>query len=43
MDLPLEEGLRVEQWLANPMRDTDDVAEGMAAFKEKRDPNYQGR
>jgi len=43
LDLPLEEGLRVEQWLANPLRDTEDVVEGMAAFKEKRPPNYQGK
>lgn len=43
LDLPLEEGLRVEQWLANPLRDTEDVAEGMAAFREKRDPKYIGK
>ena len=43
LDLPLEEGLRVEQWLANPLRDTEDVAEGMRAFREKRDPKFNGK
>lgn len=42
LELPLEEGLRVEQWLADPLRDTQDVQEGMAAFREKRAPHYRG-
>lgn len=43
LDLPLEEGLRVEQWLANPLRDSEDVREGMDAFRKKRAPRYRGR
>jgi len=42
LDLALEEGMRVEQWLADPLRDTQDVREGMASFREKRAPRYTG-
>jgi len=43
LDLPLEEGLRLEQFLANLVRDTEDVQEGMKAFAEKRKPQFRGR
>jgi E-phenylitaconyl-CoA hydratase len=42
LDLPLEEGLRVEQFLANLVRDSADVQEGMKAFAEKRKPQFRG-
>lgn len=43
LDLPLEEGLRLEQFLANLVRDTEDVQEGLRAFREKRKPQFKGR
>lgn len=43
LDLPLEEGLRVEQFLANLVRDSADTQEGMRAFAEKRKPIYKGQ
>lgn len=43
LDLPLEEGLRVEQFLANLARDSTDTQEGMRAFTEKRKPKYTGQ
>ncbi|MCS6937143.1 MAG: enoyl-CoA hydratase-related protein [Candidatus Bipolaricaulota bacterium] len=42
LDLPLEEGLRLEQLLANLVRDSADTQEGMRAFAEKRKPKYTG-
>jgi enoyl-CoA hydratase/carnithine racemase len=41
--LPLDEGLRLEQFYAEPLRVTEDAREGVAAFKEKRDPVFRGR
>ncbi|MFQ5420778.1 MAG: enoyl-CoA hydratase/isomerase family protein, partial [Anaerolineae bacterium] len=43
MDLGLEEGLRLEQFLAEPLRHTEDAKEGPRAFAEKRKPDFQGR
>jgi enoyl-CoA hydratase/carnithine racemase len=43
LHLPLEEGLRLEQFYAEPLRASDDVQEGLRAFAEKREPRFQGR
>lgn len=43
LDLPLPEGLRLEQFLAEPIRQTEDAREGPAAFSEKRKPRFKGR
>jgi E-phenylitaconyl-CoA hydratase len=40
--LPLTEGLRLEQELANPLRDSPDNREARAAFREKRPPRWTG-
>ncbi|MBI1743277.1 enoyl-CoA hydratase/isomerase family protein [Candidatus Acetothermia bacterium] len=42
LDLPLDEGMRFEQFLANLVRDSVDTQEGMKAFAEKRKPQYKG-
>jgi enoyl-CoA hydratase/carnithine racemase len=39
--LPLEEGLAVEHRLFNSLAYTEDVREGLAAFSEKRPPNFK--
>ncbi|EQD52258.1 enoyl-CoA hydratase/isomerase, partial [mine drainage metagenome] len=41
--LPLAEGLRLEQELADPLRDSPDNREARAAFQEKRAPRWTGR
>lgn len=41
--LPLAEGLILERTLFNLIRDTEDRAEGRAAFAEKRPPVFRGR
>ena len=41
--LPLDEGLRIEQLYAEPVRATEDAQEGVRAFVEKRAPKFQGR
>ncbi len=41
--LPLDEGLRIEQLYAEPLRGTEDAQEGIAAFAEKRAPEFRGR
>ncbi|MFQ5401111.1 MAG: enoyl-CoA hydratase/isomerase family protein [Anaerolineae bacterium] len=43
IDLPLADGLRLEQALAEPLRQTEDVQEGIAAFAEKRKPQFKGK
>ena len=42
LDLPLDEGMRFEQFLANLVRDSADTQEGMKSFAEKRKPQYKG-
>lgn len=41
--LPLEEGLALEQRLFNSLAYTEDVREGLAAFTEKRPPQFKAR
>lgn len=43
LDLPLADGLRLEQALAEPLRQTEDVQEGLAAFAAKRRPQFRGK
>lgn len=43
LDLALEEGLRLEQLLAEPVRQSEDAQEGPRAFLEKRAPAFKGR
>ena len=43
LHLPLEEGLRLEQLLAEPVRQSEDAEEGPRAFLEKRAPVFKGR
>ncbi|MGQ0534574.1 MAG: enoyl-CoA hydratase/isomerase family protein [Methanobacteriota archaeon] len=43
LSLPLEEALRLEQSLAEPLRDSEDNREARQAFAEKREPRFAGR
>ena len=43
METPLAEGLRFERHAFAALFDTDDQKEGMAAFREKRSPDFQNR
>ena len=43
VEMPLAEGLRLEQALADPLRDSQDAAEARAAFAEKRQPRWTGK
>jgi enoyl-CoA hydratase/carnithine racemase len=42
-DLDLTSGLRMEQLFLRMLQESDDIQEGVAAFKEKRPPRFQGR
>jgi len=41
--MPLEDGLQLESSLFNRIMDTEDYAEGIAAFNEKRKPVYRAK
>ncbi|MFQ5666118.1 MAG: enoyl-CoA hydratase-related protein [Candidatus Binatia bacterium] len=43
LHLPLDEALRLEQLLAEPVRQSEDAQEGPRAFLEKRQPVFKGR
>ena len=43
LEMPLAEGLRLEQLLAEPVRQTEDAQEGPLAFTEKRSPRFKGK
>ncbi|MFQ5479272.1 MAG: enoyl-CoA hydratase/isomerase family protein [Candidatus Binatia bacterium] len=43
LDLSLEEGLRLEQFLAEPVRQSEDAGEGVKAFAEKRTPRFKAK
>ena len=43
LNTTLQEGLRIENFHASVVRQTDDAREGPQAFIEKREPKYQGR
>ena len=43
LDMPLEDGFRLEWLLSRLIRDTEDAKEGPRAFAEKRSPAYKGR
>lgn len=42
-DVPLDDGLDIERYLANELYDTRDKEEGIAARREDREPEFEGR
>lgn len=43
LSLPLDQALRLEQFYAEPLRQSQDAAEGVRAFVEKRAANFTGQ
>ncbi len=43
LDLPLDDGLRLEWHLGGLLRTTEDRVEGLRAFRDKRPPEFKGR
>jgi len=43
LELPLADGLRLENLLGEPVRQSEDVQEGIAAFAGKRKPQFKGK
>lgn len=43
LEVPLEQGLRIESFLSRILRDTEDSREGPRAFAEKRPARFQAR
>jgi enoyl-CoA hydratase/carnithine racemase len=43
LDVPFEDGMRIEAFLSQVISRTEDAREGPAAFAQKRTPDYKGR
>lgn len=43
LEMSLEDALELEQECAEPLRQSEDVHEGLKAFAEKRDPDWAGK